>query len=82
MGAVTFPQKPGKLQLVSSVAAPWTVAHQAPLSLDVSRQEYWSGLLFPSPRNLSNPGIEPKSLVFLALQADSLPLAPSGKILG
>ena len=48
----------------------WTVAHQAPLSMGFSRQEYRSGLPFPSPGDLPNPGIEPKSP---ALQADSLP---------
>ena len=41
--------------------APWTVAHQAPLSMGFPQQEYWSG--FPPPRDLSNPGIEPASLV-------------------
>ena len=52
-------------QLLSHVrlfATPWTVAHQAPLSMEFSRQEYWSGLPFPSPGNLSNPRIEPRSL--------------------
>ena len=49
-------------------ATPWTVACQAPLSLEFSRQEYWSGLPFPSPGVLPNPEIEPTSL---ALQADS-----------
>ena len=49
---------------------PWTVARQAPLSMEFSRQEYWSGLPFPSPGDLPDPGIEPR---FLALQADSLP---------
>ena len=49
---------------------PWTVAHQAPLSMRFSRQGYWSGVPFPSPGDLSNPGIEPGSP---ALQADSLP---------
>ena len=49
---------------------PWTVAHQAPLSMKFSRQEHWSGLPFPSPGELPDPGIEPRSL---ALQADSLP---------
>ena len=49
---------------------PWTVAHQAPLSMGFSRQEYWSGLPFPSPGDLPYLGIEPGSL---ALQADSLP---------
>ena len=48
---------------------PWTVSHQVPLSMEFSRQEYWSGLLSPSP----NPGIEPKSPV---LQADSLQSEP------
>ena len=48
----------------------WTVAYQAPLSMGFSRQEYWSGLPFPSLENLPNPGIKPGSP---ALQADSLP---------
>ena len=42
-------------------ATPWTVAHHAPLSIRFSRQEYWSGLLFPPPGNLPDPGIEPRS---------------------
>ena len=42
-------------------ATPWTVAHQAPLSIGFSRQEYWSGLPFPSPGALPNPGIKPRS---------------------
>ena len=49
---------------------PWTVARQAPLSMEFSRQDYWSGLPFPSPGDLPDPGIEPGSP---ALQADSLP---------
>ena len=50
---------------------PWTVAHQAPPSMGFSRQEdYWSGLPFPSPGDLPDPGIEPRSP---AWQADSLP---------
>ena len=52
------------------------VACQAPLSKRFSRQEYWSGLLFPSPGDLPNPGIKPWSS---ALQADSLPAEPPGK---
>ena len=52
----------------STLATPWTVAHQAPLSMGFSRQEYWSGLPFPSPGDLPNPGIKPRSP---ALQADS-----------
>ena len=55
---------------------PMTVAHQAPLSMGFSRQEYWSGLPFPSPRDLPNPGIEHRSP---GLQADSLPPKPRGK---
>ena len=50
-------------------ATPWTVAHQAPLSMEFSRQEYWSGLPFPSPGDLPDPGIKSRSP---ALQADSL----------
>ena len=45
----------------------WTVTHQAPLSMEFSRQEYWSGLPCPPPADLPNSGIEPKSLTFLAL---------------
>ena len=54
---------------VQLFASPWTVAHQAPLSMEFSRQESWSGQPFPSPGDLPNPGIEPRSP---ALQADSL----------
>ena len=53
-----------------TLATPWTVARQAPLSMGFSRQEYWNGLPFPSPEHLPNPGIEPGSPP--ALQADSL----------
>ena len=56
----------------------WAAAHQAPLSMGFSRQEYWSGLLCPSPWDLSDPGIEPESPAFLAMQADSLPLSHQG----
>ena len=52
-----------------TLATPWTVVCQAPLSMGFSRQEYWSGLLFPSPGVLPDPGIEARSP---ALQADSL----------
>ena len=55
---------------------PQTVAHQAPLSMGFSRQEYWSGLACPPPGDLPNPGIKPRSP---ALQADSLPAEPPGK---
>ena len=53
-----------------TLATPWTVDCQAPLSVGFSRHEYWNGLPFPSPGDLPNPGIEPGSP---ALQADSLP---------
>ena len=55
------------LSRVQLFAGPWTVAHQAPLSMEFSRQEYWSGLPFPSPGHLPNPGIELMSLVSDAL---------------
>ena len=51
---------------------PWTVARQAPLSMGFPRQEYWSGLPFPPPGDLPDPGIEPESPAF---EADSLPLS-------
>ena len=57
----------------------WTVAHQIPLSMGYSRQEYWSGLPCPPPGDIPNPGMEPISLVFDALQAGSLPTEPRGK---
>ena len=53
-----------------TLATPWTIAFQAPLSIGFSRQEYWSGLPFPSPGDLPDPGIEPRSPVW---QANSLP---------
>ena len=61
-----------------SFVTPWTVAPQAPLSMGFSRQEYWSGLLFPPPGDLPNPGIDPRSP---ALLADSLSSEPPGKSL-
>ena len=56
-------------------ATPWNVACQTLLSMEFSRQEYWSGLPFPSSGDLSNPGIEPGSPT---LQADALPSEPPG----
>ena len=64
------------LKLLSRVrlfATPWTVAYQAPLSMDFSKQEYWSGVPFPSPGDLPNTRIKPGSP---ALQADSLLFEP------
>ena len=63
-------------KLCPTLATPWTAARQAPLSMGFSRQEYWSGLPFPSPGDLPDPGIEPGSP---ALQADSLPTELRGK---
>jgi len=56
---------------VQLFATPWTVPHQAPLSMEFSRQEYWSRLPFPSPGDLPDPGISPMSPASPALQADS-----------
>ena len=64
------------LSPVQLFATPWTVAYQAPPSMGFSRQEYWSGLPFPSPGDLPDAGIEPGSP---ALQADALTSEPPGK---
>ena len=63
---------------MSDCANPWAVAHQAPLSMGFSRQEYWSGLPFPPPEERPNPGIEPWSP---ASQADYLPFELHGSLL-
>ena len=65
------------LSCVQLFATPWTITHQAPPSMGFSRQEYWSGLPFPSPEDLSDPGIEPRSP---ALEADALTSEPPWKI--
>ena len=70
----TFCRK--SLSHVQLFATPWTVAHQAPLSMGFSRQDYCSGLPFPSLEDLPNPGIEFRCP---ALQADSLPSEPPGE---
>ena len=64
------------LSCVQLFATPWTVAHQALPSMGFSKQEYWSGLPFPSPGDRPDPGIEPRSP---ALQADALSSEPPGK---
>ena len=64
------------LSVVSDSCDPWTVAHRAPLSVGLSRQEYWRGLPCPPPGDLPNPGIEPGSST---LQVDSLPAELQGK---
>ena len=66
------------LSRVRLFATPWTVAYQAPQSMEFSRQEYWSGLPFPSPGDLPNPGIEPGSP---SSWADASPSEPPGKTL-
>ena len=71
-------RSPGEVKVkshsrVQLFATPWTLAYQAPLSVGFSRQEYWSGLPFPSSGDLPDPGIEPGSLI---LQADSLLFEP------
>ena len=64
------------LSCVRLFVTPWTVAYQAPPSMGFSKQKCWSGLPFPSPGDLPNPGIEPRSP---ALQADTLPSEPPYK---
>ena len=71
---IVFKEHPNLKQYI--FVTTWTVAYQAPQSVEFSRQEYWSGLSFPSPGDLPNPGIEPESP---ALQADALPSEPPGK---
>ena len=68
--------KAKSLSRVRLFVTPWTVAYQASQSMEFSRQEYWSGLPFPSPGDLPNPGIEPGSPT---LQANALPFELPGK---
>ena len=72
----TMKVKVKSLSRVRLFATLWTVGHQAPLSMGFPRQEYWSGLPSPSPGDLPNPGIKPRSP---ALQADALTSEPPGK---
>ena len=67
------------LVMSNSFATPWTVARQAPLSVEFSRQEYWSGLPFPPPGDLPNPGIKAASLVSPALAGGFFTAAPPGE---
>ena len=66
------------LRCVRLFATLWTEAHQAPPPMGFSRQEYWSGLPFPSPGDLPNPGIKARSPAF---QADALTSEPPGKLM-
>ena len=59
----------------------WTVARQAPLSMGFSRQEYWSGLPFPPPGDLPDPGIEPESLKSPALEGGFLTTSATWEVL-
>ena len=71
------PTEPGKLlSHVQLFAIPWTVAYQAPPSMEFFSPEYWHGFPFPSPGDLSDPGIKPRSPT---LQADALLSEPPGK---
>ena len=69
------------LSHVRLFATPWTVAHQASLSMEFSRQEYWSRLPFPTPGDLPDPGIEPTSLASAALQEYSFDTPRVGDML-
>ena len=67
------------LSRVQLFVTPWTVAHQAPLSMEFSRQEHWSGLIFPSPGDLPDPGMKPSSPMCLALAGSFFTNKPPGK---
>ena len=67
------------LSHVQLFAAPWTVGHKAPLSMEFPRQEYWSGLPLPSSGDLPDPGIKPMSLVSPTLAGGFLTTVPPGK---
>ena len=82
MAAVTVKVKKVKVKSLSHVqlfVTPWTAAHQAPVSMEFSRQEYWSGFSVPTPGNLPDPGIESKSLESFALAGGFFTTAPCGK---
>ena len=66
------------LSRVQLFVTPWTVAHQAPLSKGFSRQEHWSGLPFPPPGDLPDPGAEPASLTSPALAGGFFSTEPPG----
>ena len=68
------------LSCVQLFRTPWTLARQAPLSMEFSRKEYWSRLPFPSPGDLPNLKTEPTSLASLALAVILFTIAPSGKL--
>ena len=76
MGNTCTPMADSCQCMAKPTATPWTLAYQAPPSMEFSRQEYWTGLPFTYLGNLPDPGIEPRSS---ALQADALPSEPLGK---
>ena len=76
MGNTCTPMADSCQCMAKTTATPWTLAYQAPPSMEFSRQEYWTGLPFTYLGNLPDPGIEPRSS---ALQADALPSEPLGK---
>ena len=67
------------LACIRLFAAPWTVAHQPPLSMGLAQQTFWSGLPFPFPKDLPHPGIEPTSPEAPALASGFLITEPPGK---
>ena len=69
-------QAPVCMLSVQLFATPWTVAHQVPLSMEFSKQKYWSELPFPSPGDLPDPGIKPTSLASPALAGELLTTVP------
>ena len=73
------PDSKGDFHVSCSVVSPWTVACQAPLSMEFSRQEYWSGFPFPSPGDLPDPGIKSASPVSPALAGRFFTSEPPGK---
>ena len=80
MCSSTWGRKLSEVKLLSRVqlfATPWIVAYQVSPSMGFFRQKYWNGLPFPSPGDLPNTGIEPRSP---ALQADALPSVPPGEL--
>ena len=68
------------LSFVQLFVTPWTVAHQAPLSMEFFRQEYWSGLPFPTSEDVPGPGIKPSTPVSPALAGGFFTMVPPGDI--
>ena len=76
MGVCVYSQSLSRVQLFGT---PWTAAHQAPLSMEFSKQEYWSGWPFPFPGDPPNPGIKPVSLAYPSLVGRFFTTEPLGK---